>query len=182
MDKYIDETGRKQLSKWSDEGKSALQSYSGLWYSTFNEAMRGSSESELSPPLRKQLDAIQKGLNEASYPDSIVAYRGIHGKDAAEFCASIGVKDPSKAVGGIFTDKAFNSTSIDKSVADKFSPENILLEINIPKGSKAVALGGGSLLTDEREILIQRGARYEVTGYQKYEKGYTWQVSLIGTD
>jgi len=96
-------------------------------------------------------------------------------------------------VGATFTDQAFISTSMDLSVAEKFSERAIgdgasagdvaIAEIRVPPGTRGVPMFKvwearmgkdgpvGKQMAREREIILNRGSRFRVTKVGRDSKG-----------
>ena len=73
--------------------------------------------------------------------------------------------------------KSFTSTSLSRSVADKFSGDNhkaaVIYKITVPKGSRAIDAMGISMKPEEREILLPPGGKFTVQRvyYEKEKDG-----------
>ena len=79
-------------------------------------------------------------------------------------------KDTLTTIGGVYTDKSYVSTTTDINVAQRFqSPENPILKIDIPKGTKYLDMDALFNIDrrhwDEKEYLLNRNSRFEVTGF-----------------
>jgi hypothetical protein len=94
--------------------------------------------------------------------DDLVTWRGVGG---------MGV-DAFPGVGGEFTDKGFTSLSTSKRVAAGFTTglegvergDKALLKVTVEKGSHVVQTPGGAHGRVEKELLLNRGTRFKVTG------------------
>lgn len=115
----------------------------------------------------KAMDAIID--RSPSLPSDLVVYRGVDG-DAAK---RLGLKG-DKAVGKVIIDDGFISTSLSSSEATDFAGSNIVLEITVPKGGKALSMNlaennTGISFQHEREFLLPRSSPMVVTGsYQAF--------------
>lgn len=85
--------------------------------------------------------------------ENMKTYRGL----ASEYFNDI--KDKLK-VGDFLEDNGFVSTSTDEEVAGKFG--SYIMEVLIPKGSPAISVKSISGVSDEDEVLLKSGARFEV--------------------
>lgn len=78
-------------------------------------------------------------------------------------------KETLSAIGKVYTDKSFCSTSTDINVAKGFSCGNPILEINFPKNSKYINLDGLFNIDKrhwrEREFLLNKGSKFLITGF-----------------
>lgn len=131
--------------------KDAALKYSGSAYVSINAALRAGK----GHPVTKELD---KALDKATVQKDIVVHRGISG-DFANQLGSLGVGDT-------FHDKAYVSTSAGKSSAFGGQAE---VHITVPKGMKAGPIPSHS--PGEREYLIPRNTRFEVTHIEKATSG-----------
>ena len=182
MKEYIKKTSGDQQAKWTQDQKDAMQRYTGWVYQPINKHMRHQNEVDLPEDQRKLIKDLQNGLAKESLPDNLIVYRGL-GKTASErILRQMGIKDPSQAVGNGFTDRAFSSSSLDREVAEGFASKNILMELKLPKGSKAVVTGDTSNIPRESEVIIQRGGSFKITGYRHDGNRSIWSAELVSTD
>ena len=120
--------------------------------------------------LKNKINVIESALNKASLPEPTTVYRGIGNPTI--------INDPSAIVGKVIRDEAFASTTLDRSIASSFAERSayelssrnivknskgVVLEIELPAGSKAGFVGKISDVPTEAEILLQRNSRIEIT-------------------
>lgn len=108
----------------------------------------------------------EKTINEYQLKENLITYKGTSSKYYENY-----------NVGDTFEMKEFNSTSINKKVAesvflDKENPYT--LEIRVSKGTNAMYLGKNSANSNEYELLINRNTSYKVI--EKNEKGMILEV------
>lgn len=160
-----------QYQPANDDEKQAITSWTGNGYRRINEALRKGTE----PPEAKALDsAIAKSTAEKQ----MVVYRGINSEAVA------GLK-----AGAVFIDRGYASTTTDHEIADGFAVNGsafgdkrpdagALVRIIVPAGAHAMpvyeAMGWGTTglgANPEKEILLPRGSRFQVTRVTEHEEG-----------
>lgn len=133
-------------------------------YAKINQELR---DGKVSPSNQKIVDALDRSI--AANPSKIdaVVYRGISQRAGQ-------APLPEMKVGQIFSDKSFTSTSSDWTTAADFQRlnkiEHRILQIRIPKGTPALAIG--SDLKDgptEREVILPRNLKYVVTDIKEVD-------------
>ena len=92
-----------------------------------------------------------------------IIYRGMQTKLSEEDMAKL------QQVGAVFEDKSFCSTTTDLNVAKRFAKGNPVLEIEFPKGAEYIDMDKlfniDRLRWRESELLLNIGARFQVTGF-----------------
>ena len=90
--------------------------------------------------------------------------------------------------GATFSDGAFVSTTLASDVAERFSQtivhgaERVMVSIDLPQGSNAYHMPRVQGEFDEAELLLPRGARFQVHSVEKDKAGITQvRVKYIGT-
>ena len=150
-------------SKYPEEEIKGLNKYAGNGYSRLNNSLR-TNKGELTEATRATVEQLDSALRRAKVPEDVMVFRGIKSQALAK----------KLEIGAEFHDHAFVSTSLHRSVAEKFSREGpgkrgAVLEIRVPKGTNAAAFdsiwNGGNL--KEHELLLPRGSKFRVTGVRK---------------
>jgi SPP1 gp7 family putative phage head morphogenesis protein len=109
----------------------------------------------------KMIDRIDKAMEKSATENTGIVYRGLRSDEIAD----------SLKPGAVFVDKAFLSTSTNREIAVRFAEEEersgqkILMEITVPKGSKALDLEKASSTGadfKQGEILLDRGGSYKI--------------------
>ncbi len=135
------------------EEKKAIHNYTNGFYDNMNEAMRFGYHAG----PKSHINHLVAYLDKASLPHDVVVSRKVKGS-YAEF-----LKAQASHAGAEMTEYACASTSIDPQ---KWSG-SVQMILRIPKGSKAAYVDSISANKGEREMLLQRGARYKVLDYEK---------------
>jgi hypothetical protein len=80
--------------------------------------------------------------------------------------------------GGVYEDKGYMSTSLAEKVNGKIYDvkDGIEMEIEVPKGTRALYMAGESYLKNERELLLDRGTKMAVQSVEYDEKRKKWKV------
>lgn len=149
----------KQMSQYEMD---MFRQYSGIYYSDINNCLRGKgTECDRKPwvgsnvSITKAGDIIAAELDKTELPAPLTVYRemSVKAHERAEFTP-----------GRIFADKAFTSTTLrpDVSLGMGYA-NNIKFVISLPRGARAAYLNGMVEHPQEAEVLINRGARFQIT-------------------
>jgi hypothetical protein len=119
---------------------------------------------------RPDLDAtnavIDKAISDAPpLPESVSVFRGV---DDAPAMSAL-------KPGAEFTDRAHLSTSIDRDYMQGFhgvdKPDNVVLQIRLPAGTRALYAGVHPAYAHERELILPRNSRYRVVSVAPMGRG-----------
>lgn len=158
----------KLLSTINDEQLSAINQYTDESIQINTYLHTGKMRED--PTLEKDeidniVNKIDSVFKKASIPEDITVYRGITNFELSKMSNS------ALKVGSKYVPSAFVSTSYDKNVAEEFSQGKnpAILEINLPKGTKAIALENHADAENksEKEILIARNTEFRVKELKK---------------
>lgn len=139
----------------SDSERSAITGYTHKGDRAINGQLR---KGNVRPAVQEQIDQIDAALERSTIPESVVVYRNV----GQTF---LGDTPPEDAVGQVFRDKAFISTSLQEFRLEH--DEDIQLKIEVPAGSRGAYIAGVSGWPRETEVLLPRGTAIELTGYTK---------------
>lgn len=151
-----------KAAKFSERQHMELKDYkeggSGLVAAYLNGKVKDPSSVAAAKVSVRSIDAA---LNKASLPQDTIVYRGTQ--------LPKGIASPEDLVGREFDNPAYQSTTADYRTAQSFAgPEGVVLELRLPKGSKALDMspweGAGNA---EGEILLPRGKRLKITRARK---------------
>ena len=138
--------------------------YTGAGYADWNDSLRNDDG--------KGYENFTKGLDGAiskfNLDQDIITYRGLsYGAMEAMFGeATPSIESINAMKGAIVSDKAFLSTSIDKSVAKgSFFSDGYVFKINVPKGKgRGAYVNKISQHNGEMEFIMHRNTQLKVTG------------------
>ena len=194
-----DETLREESGKaWismSSEQRDAFEAYTGDDYAAMNRIMREDTPSTTPyiDDLKEQIEEIAAAIGKTSLKKAISVQRveGISGlKKFGVDPKSINSDTIKNLVGRTGTEKAFTSTCVVRGAAQKMDGNfDVVYNIRLPKGAKAIytepfsTYGSGAgrswdgkskqkQIGSEAELLIQRGAKYRITGARKAADGF----------
>jgi len=153
---------RKMINAASVQQQGSLRAYTGAAYRPINQGLRNGTLDQNDTAKRhvKKLDEFYKT---ARLKEDHVVYRGVSFR--GDF------KAPE--VGALWEEKGYSSTSISK--AGKFGG-NGYLTIELPTGTPGVYVESISSYTSEKELLLDRGARFRVIS--KEVKGGVTHIRL----
>jgi hypothetical protein len=153
-----------------DSHRNAIKEYTGSMYIDVNQALRKGKP--IPAADRKDMKLVDEAFSKAKTTEPLEVYRGIGPSDSDMFA--------NLKAGDSFQDKGFVSTSTDKDTADNFSRGDTptMMQINVPKGSKAISVDsmsvfqkGGHAKRSENEILLNRGGSFKVLSIKPAKRG-----------
>jgi hypothetical protein len=160
--------GEKAYEKWaaklSENEKFALETYTGHDYASLNKGRKalraGEGMTDWARDIVKNLDgALAKGKTDRD----IIVHRGVSGVDV--------IREIRMNVGGTFSDRAYQSTSVDSALARDFGSD-MVVNIHVPKGSIGAYVGGLRMENHyEREFILPRNSTYRIIGVSKDASG-----------
>jgi hypothetical protein len=170
------DSGPRKVSK---AGTAAIERYRGKAFSEINGDLRSG---KISAKTRATVDEIDKVHAESKLDEDVVLHRGIGNVEAV-----FGPAAKKKLTGAEWTEDAFQSTSADPAVAERFTINEdgkraaAVIKMRVPKGTGAIQL------SDERyeaEVLLERGLKLRVisdTGpWRRGQKGFrTIEVEVV---
>lgn len=159
-DGYIDINGiLRDYFQWKENAEESIRN--DLEYNDDYEDM---SEEDIEDYVASQLEERESQANywiedlkdifrKFETTENMKTYRGL----ASEYFDEI--KDTLK-VGDVLEDQGFVSTSTDETVCSRFG--SYIMEVLIPKGSQATSVKHISGVSDEDEVLLNAGSKFEV--------------------
>lgn len=147
--------------KLSPDERKAIDTYTSSTYKDINRALR---HEEIRNGREGFVSKIDEAVAKNPLHDNAKLYRGLSGDEAKQF--------RSLEVGDTFEEKAFTSTS---SSPDAFKRE-VNLHIDVPAGYEAAPVPSS---IDEKEWLLRRNTRFEVTGIQDHGATRTINVRVV---
>lgn len=146
----------------SSEEKNSLFEYSVTDYYPMNALLRFGSKVEDDyasqydfPRLKRQIADLDAVIARSHVKSDVQVFRGVRGSAAKEQF------DKAK-VGDTFTDKGFVSTSIAKTVGDKYQGD-VRVFITLKKGSPAAYIGDVASNKNDQEVVLPRGSKFLIT-------------------
>lgn len=174
--KVADSEKIKELQKQSDEVYKKLTKEEREALSEYTQGGYADINNDLAMNVKNRYETdLNNAINKFELKDDIVVYRGTCERYYKDY-----------KVGDIFEGKVFYSTSLDYGQAKAFADdvteykheydgyEGVLLEIKVPKNSKALYIGGntdykdGNYTVNEYELLLSNKIKYKI---EKMEKG-----------
>ena len=157
----------------NDLEETALSEYSDMGYKATNEMMRnGQLEAGGDDGT---IDAIQSAIDKNTIDQEATVFRGITST------AAIGAVKKMD-IGSTFTDRAFVSTSLVRSVGQGFATTKsgkggMEIHISVPAGSHAVGLAGG-----EGELLFGANSTFRLDGLDTTGPKPIARMTYVGAD
>lgn len=161
------------------ELSSTIKAYCSTDYGFVNNGLRGPRNanhivvSQDNPDFIRMRDDLDKAMNlSPTLSEPIQVFRGIP-EDYGN----------TLEIGKIYSDKGFSSVSLDKKIADGFSPygtTRTTLRMTIPKGQKVfVPTLFGIGKKSEKEIILPRSTPFKVVSVETNEYGKFIDVEII---
>ncbi len=199
-DKYVDQTA-EVWGKLSEDEKLSVSDYTLRDYQKINSTLREGYGGDSS--VNRSVDNLTKAIGMSEMKEDTVLYRVV---DDYGFEGLLGLpegylkSDGPSIVGRVGTDDGFGSTSASKTEMDpNMMGGTVQLEILAPKGTKGLYVepvsecGNGygyswngkdrqTSISDENEVLLQRGTAYQVISYEKKGNAHFAKVAIISQD
>lgn len=155
------DTHGKWAEKLTKEQKNSIDVYTGESYKGINKQLRSGVLGEYNSKITASMDSAIDSA--PPFPYRAKMYRGV----------GPGLIDKLNE-GDVFEDKAFVSTSINKSAADEFADDS-MIEIIIPKGTKAISVDaikeGTAYYITENEYILSRNSKFRVIKKKRDKSG-----------
>lgn len=147
----------------SSYGRGGIKTYTGSGYGSMNEGLRKGLMDMGTASLVDKMDAAFKDAEPT--PFDMVVHRGVSSHDS--MFGGVG-----SHIGGVFIDHGFVSTSTRDETASSFGGSGAFIQIIVPKGTRVVNTNGISSHTSEKEIILNRGSKFEIVedSYQDFSK------------
>lgn len=160
---------KQYSSNWvgslSDSEKRAITDYTREvppYYKNINGVLRG-KENHFEYGNEERNELLHKALSKAILPNSITVYRGGN----SSILGNLANVADSELAGKTFLDMGYVSTSMSSNSA--FGGD-VLMVINVPKGSRAACIEELSLAGSyEQELLIDRGQVFSISSVHRDE-------------
>lgn len=179
-------------AKWDALTKAqrdAVVEYTSHYFRETNKALRDGVYSAGNAPrsVAKRIDRCTEALDAFQVAEDVVVYRGVGSMDAmanflhvtrAELDDRVANGTLGSFVGAAAGDDAFMSTGVTAGKAWS-GPKLVAL---IPKGAHAMYVDPVSANRGEKELLVQRGSRFEVVKVEWSNGGVTVYARLVGFD
>lgn len=166
-------TARWQESGWTQQERTALRSYTGSSYSTWNDYLRRNDGDP--GPYKATLDKIDKAMPKQPVPEDVIVHRGTGVDSFTVGGVRLRLSDTHRLqelVGTVQRDEAYLSTSVGNTAA--FQHYTAQIKFRVPKGTPAAYVDTFSSHSGERELLLGRGTSYYV--HAVYQAGGKWIV------
>ena len=156
----------KRTEKLSSDEVDAIEQYTKSDdYAEMNDYLRtGETGNDY---FDRQTQLLNSAISKSEVSEDITVWRGVSRAD---------LRITNEEVSELSI-KSFTSTSLSRSVADKFSGDNhkdaVIYKITVLKGSHAIDAMGISMKPEEREILLPPGGKFTVQRvyYEKEKDG-----------
>lgn len=154
----------------------SLEEYQGGSYATINDLLRSGKTEDY---VQEWVDGVDDAMSISKLPRDTVVYRGIR---RPEVVFGAAWKGSDSKVGLTWRDDGFTSTTVDRRVVDdpefsgKANEDAAIFRIVAPAGTSAIRLSdmappGGKItgVSEEAEVLLQRGLTYRVVADHGYD-------------
>ncbi|TPR12344.1 ADP-ribosyltransferase [Apilactobacillus timberlakei] len=159
--------GAKWAKGLSKKQYKAVGDYSLSGYTDDNTYLRTGKSKKLIK-TKQEVKNIQSALSKFDLKKPITVYRGLNGIGYSK-----GLNGQPNQVGSVYSDKAFQSTSVDQNAAigflntsEKNPDNNILIKLNVPAGKNGAYINSISKSKNEKEYLLNSGKKLVITRIQ----------------
>ncbi|TPR51666.1 ADP-ribosyltransferase [Apilactobacillus micheneri] len=159
--------GAKWAKGLSKKQYKAIGDYSLSGYTNDNTYLR-TGKSKKMAKTKQEVKNIQDALSKFNLKKPMTVYRGLNGVGFAK-----GLNGQPNQVGSVYSDKAFQSTSVDQNAAigflntsEKNPNNNILIKLNVPAGNNGAYINSISKSKNEKEYLLNSGKKLVITRIQ----------------
>lgn len=164
----------ENLNKLNESEQDAIFEYTGEGYYDINKYLLGDLRRDEQLYADDQLESIiqklDSSMDKSKLPEDLVVYHGI---DFYKLKSRPDLKKQFDTDGAIFKSDTFMSASALPFIAEEFASNRIygkneepkpgiLLEIRVPKNSRALYIESLSENKEEAELLIDRGSKFKV--------------------
>jgi len=159
--------------EWTQAEKDAITTYTTREYASINSGLRSG---HLSEKDQDTVDKLDSALGKKKLKKKAVLYENQQLYRAAavpEINAAL--KNKKNIEGLVYTDKAFVSTTREKSAAHNFqrSKDSRIFVIHAPKGTRAADVSGlSSFGKGESETLLARNTKFKVRKVERVRERY----------
>lgn len=153
---FVSKGGAAKKQNFTQDEKDALVEYSGHSFRDINLELRF-AEGDIAPDIRGTVKKLDRAFAKSILTEDAKVYRAISNNSFSKI-------EKAYASGQLFEDKAFVSTTKDKAVLDEglFRLKENILEVHVPKGSKAIDMESFAAFPEEKELLLNRGSKFKV--------------------
>ncbi|MEO3856213.1 ADP-ribosyltransferase [Acrocarpospora sp. B8E8] len=167
------------LPDLTDDERDAVSRYTGRGYGLVNDGLRGKPPAH---PKQRQLynetvRDLDSAMKKSKTPEPVVVHRDVGDAYIQALGADIeNLAEMKSLVGKRFQERGYLSTSVGARSSNMRG--SVDLAIVVPKGYPALNLTQASgFASDERELLLGRGAKYVVRDVRK-GKGGRWSMEI----
>lgn len=162
------------ISKMDAKEKAAMEAYTGAGlYSRLNREMAKGKTND--PELHATAKSIYTALNKSKLPEDVTLFRGMRARGV--------FLEGKEAIGKVYSDKVFKSTSLLNDNAIQFAhgkEPSVIMRIKARKGQRGAYLDGKlSNNPQEQEVLLPHDAKFLIVGHSMMEVKQGKAVSKI---
>lgn len=148
---------------WTPEEHKAIDNYTGISFNEVNGGLRQDRLSEVSEEGKRTIAGMDSAMAKSQTLEDMFVYRGV----SAQGMSKLGKLE----VGAKITDKGFMSAGTGKGVAEKYmrafeGEGGAVLEIEVPKGTRAIVPGAIAYNDNDTEVILDRGHTLEITAIE----------------
>lgn len=167
--------------------RDAVREYTSYHYREVNKALRDGvySAGKAQPDVRGRIDRCTEALDAFGVAEDVVVYRGVGSMRAMASFLEVTEAELDKmaqdgTLGQLVGNRAHEDAFMSTGVAPGKAWSGPKLVVLVPKGTPALYVDPVSANKGEKELLIQRGSRFEVVKVEESAGGVTVYVRLTG--
>lgn len=191
VDRWLIDMKKNDLSimnEWCAEWKATVSPeelegvvrYTGSSYRQMNNILRFGHEydADMQERMIKRINDCEAALAKAKLPEQVIARRGSDYNVLKElgFGQQMTEAEVKSVIGGLVEEKGFLSTSPDPQGG--FTWYDYEYVIKVPEGSQAMYVDSISMNRGEKELLINKDGRYQITDVRLDDQGNVKQIFM----
>lgn len=163
----------RKIAKLTEDEKYSVEHYASDGFLDTNKYLRGQKGYRArDDDIKKNVARLDSAIEKSTVPKCTV-YRGFESSKIYDNLDNL--------KGAVIDDKAFVSTSLKKDVGNFYAtgPKNMVIEISVPDGAKALDLKGLATNKAESEILLPRNSKFRVIESSKLPNGQGYIKAVL---
>lgn len=166
---------RQPLNRLADDERASIEHYALGGFERVNQALRG--QTKITPGIQHEVDRIRAGLRKYPLRNDTRVTREVSGGVFGISAGGDAQADVEALIGRVFDEPGFMSTTM--SPVPAHSPQHrapITLDLVVPAGTPALAVGALAGFPLEHEMLIIDARRYQILGARYDRDRGQWRL------
>lgn len=169
----LKEEQKNSKPKLTKEQEKVISEYTDDLYDELNYALR--NDGNLNDKLKSKSELLSSSFDGNELKTPMKVYRSMSDLTVGDIKLLDLLaqnKDIDKLKGKTFKGKSFYSTSLSEEEAYNSGGGRIMLNISLPKNTRAIPIKDLSVKPHENEVLVDKGYNYKITDVKKESKNH----------